>query len=277
MQDQLLEIARLLAENQSHSLLPLLEPGIFSRDLLQYPIWIKAFETLIESRAIKPNERLRFLGRYVTGNVKEVVDGFLLLDSEDAYQKAKEMLAKRFGDPYAVAAAYRQKMESWPKIPANDGAGLRRFSDFLVQCEKAMNKIGSLKVLNNDQENCKLVSKLPKWAIDRWSCVVHQSKTERGTFPPFSEFVKFLSREVDIVCDPVISSQSLKEDDNKKPNDDDGRSKTKFGYPRRAFGSSLFANKGNKTAGRTCQLCKGRHDLDKCEEFKKKDVPSRKE
>ena len=277
VQDQLLEIARLLAENQSHSRLPLPEPGIFNGDLLQYPVWIKAFETLIESRAIKPNERLHFLGKYVTGNAKEVVDGFLLLDSEDAYQKAKEMLAKRFGDPYAVAAAYRQKIESWPKIPANDGSGLRRFSDFLVQCEKAMNKIGSLKALNDDQENRKLVSKLPKWAIDRWSRVVHQCKTEKGTFPPFSEFVKFLSREADIACDPVISFQSLKEDDSKRPNDDDGHSKTKFGYRRRTFGSSFFTNKGNKTAGRTCRLCKGRHDLDKCEEFKKRDIPSRKE
>lgn len=89
--------------------------------------------------------------------------------------------------------------------------------------------------------------------------------------------MKFLSREADIACDPVISSQSMKEDDNKKPNDDDGRSKHKFGYRRRAFGSSFFTNKGNKTAGRTCRLCKGRHDLDKCEEFKKKDIPFRKE
>ena len=89
--------------------------------------------------------------------------------------------------------------------------------------------------------------------------------------------MKFLTREADIACDPVISSQSLKEDDSKRPNDDDGRIKTKFGYRRRAFGSSFFTNKGNKTAGRTCRLCKGRHDLDKCEEFKKKDIPSRKE
>ena len=213
----------------------------------------------------------------MTGNAKEVVDGFLLLDSEDPYQKAKDMLAKWFGDAYAVAAAYCQKIESWSKIPASNGSGLRRFSDFLVQCEKAMDKIESLKILNNDKENRKLVSKLTKWATDRWSRVVHHSKTEKGTFPPFFEFVKFLSREADIACDPVISFQSLREDDNKKPNDDDGCSKTKFGYRRRAFGSSFFTNKGNKTAGTTCRLCKGCHDLDKCEEFKKKDIPSRKE
>ena len=61
MQEQLLQVARLLAENQNNSRLPLPEPGIFSGDLLQYPVWIKAFETLIEGRAIEPNERLHFL------------------------------------------------------------------------------------------------------------------------------------------------------------------------------------------------------------------------
>lgn len=185
-----------------------------SRDLLQYPVWIKAFETLIEGRGIKPNERLHFLGKYVMGDAKELVDGFLLLDSEDAYLRAKEMLAKRFGDPFAVAASYRQKIESWSKIPANDGHGLRRFSDFLVQCENTMEKTGSLKVLNDDQENRKLISKLPKWAVDRRGRIVYQFKTEKGAFPPFSEFVKFLSREADIACDPVVSQQLLREQDN---------------------------------------------------------------
>ena len=98
--------------------------------------------------------------------------------------------------------------------------------------------------------------------IDRWSRVVHQFKTGKGTFPKLSEFVKFLSREADIACDPVISPQSLKENDNENPNDDDGRSMNKFGYRKRAFGSSFLTNKGNKTAGSTCRLCKGRHDLD---------------
>ena len=105
VQGQLLDSAKLLAESQNQNRLPVPKPGVFNGNLLQYPIWIKAFETLIESRAIKPVERLHFLGKYVDGKAKELVDGFMFLDSEDAYQKAKEMLAKRFGDPFSVAAA----------------------------------------------------------------------------------------------------------------------------------------------------------------------------
>jgi len=69
------------------------------------------------------------------------------------------MLKKRFGDPFAVAATCRKKLESWPKIHPNDSFALRKYSDFLVQCQK-LKKIGSLRVLNNDHENRKLVSKL---------------------------------------------------------------------------------------------------------------------
>ena len=142
VQSKLIEVAKLLAEIQNQSRLPLPEPGIFDGDLLQYPVWLKAFETLIEGQAVRPSERLHFLGNYVKGKAKEVVDSFLLLDSEDAYNKAKEMLKKRFGDPFAVAATCRQELESWPKIHPNDSIALRKYSDFLVQCQKLMEKIG---------------------------------------------------------------------------------------------------------------------------------------
>ena len=48
------------------------------------------------------------------------------------------------------------------------GSGLRKYADLLVQCEKAMERISSLEVLNDDQENHKTTSKLPRWAAVRW-------------------------------------------------------------------------------------------------------------
>ena len=102
--------------------------------MLQYPVWLKAFETLIEGRAVRPSGRLHFLRKYVESEAKKVVDSFLLSDSEDAYGKAKEMIKRRFGDPFAVAATCCKKLESWPKIHPSDNTALRRYSDLLVQC-----------------------------------------------------------------------------------------------------------------------------------------------
>jgi DNA/RNA endonuclease YhcR with UshA esterase domain len=69
---ELTAITKLL-EVQNQNRLPLAEPGVFSGNPLQYPMWVKAFETLIEGRAINPAERLHFLGKYVIGEAKEVV------------------------------------------------------------------------------------------------------------------------------------------------------------------------------------------------------------
>ena len=44
VQSKLIEVAKLLAETQNQSRLPLPEPGIFDGDLLQYPVWLKAKE-----------------------------------------------------------------------------------------------------------------------------------------------------------------------------------------------------------------------------------------
>jgi hypothetical protein len=116
----------------------------------------------------------------------------MLLDGEDAYRKATEMFSKRFGNSFAVASAFRKRLNEWPQVAPNNGHGLRKYADLLVQCEKAMERISSLKVLDDDQENHKMNSKLPRWAAVRWGRLVCNWKEEKESFPPFSEFVKFM-------------------------------------------------------------------------------------
>lgn len=254
---------------------------------MQYPVWVKAFETLIEGRAVRQSERLHFLGRYAKGGAKEVVDSFLLLDSEDAYDKAKEILRKRFGDPLAVAATCRKKLESWPKIHPNDSTALRKYSDFLVQCQKLTEKIGSLRVLNDDHENRKLVAKLPKWASNRWSRLAFNWREENEVFPSFSEFVKFVVKEADIVCDPVLSSPPLNEEDSNRTISERNKDK-KPRFLRRPRDANAFTTSSNEEksgpaetkpplAVKSCFYCKKSHDIDACPEFVKRTINGREE
>ena len=268
VQVQLSTIAKLL-EIQDQNRLPLPEPGVFSGDPLKYTMWVKAFETLIESRAIKPRERLHFLGKYVSGEAKEVVNGFMLLDGEDAYQKAKEMLAKRFGDPFTIATAFRRKLDEWKQIVPNDAIGLRKYTDFLVQCATAMKKVSGLNVLNDIQENHKMVAKLPKWLSTRWARVVYKTKEEKKGFPIFSEFVEFLVTESNIACDPVNVKFNRNNDENKRLKDTRKPDPSHLKYtPRpspggiRSFATKSENNNPKKPATNPCQLCKANHHLD---------------
>ena len=83
------------------------------------------------------------------------------MNTEQAYTRAKRILSSRFGDALLVSHAYRKKIDEWPKISANDGTSLRRFSDFLEHCCTAMGQIKYLNVLDDLEENQKILKKLP--------------------------------------------------------------------------------------------------------------------
>jgi hypothetical protein len=107
--------------------------------------------------------------------------------------------------------AYRDKLQAWPKIGSKDNFELREFVDFLRSCEAAMVHIKALEILNDCNENRRILSKLPDWLIAGWNRKVVDEEEDKNQFPSFSQFVKFLTREVKIACNPVTSLQSLKQ------------------------------------------------------------------
>lgn len=111
-------------EGQPQNRHPLPKPDTFNGDPLKFPTWLKAFETVIETREINPTERLHFLKRYVGGEAKEHIDGWRGCQ-----------LVKRYGDSFAVSAAFRKKLETWPHIQCQDNSitiiALRRVCRFL--------------------------------------------------------------------------------------------------------------------------------------------------
>ena len=63
-----------LVESEAQSRLPLLKHEVFNGDSLKFPIWLKAFETLIKTHPVNSTETLHFLGRYVAGEAKSLRD-----------------------------------------------------------------------------------------------------------------------------------------------------------------------------------------------------------
>ena len=133
---QLHDLAKSFAEQVNLSRLPPPEPSIFSGDPLQYPTWNAAFETLIAKKGVPPEERIYYLKKYLGGEAKEAVEGYFLISSADAHKEAKELLKRRYGDQFVVANAFRSKLDEWKKIASRDGIALRKYADFLRQCEQ---------------------------------------------------------------------------------------------------------------------------------------------
>ncbi|CAC5387607.1 unnamed protein product [Mytilus coruscus] len=244
--------------------LPPPERSVFYGDPFKYPGWKAAFQTLIEQRQIPPLEQIHYLRKYLGESVKEVVENYFLITSQDSYQEAKTLLDQRYGDPFVIANAFRDKLEKWPKIASRDGIGLQKFSDFLKQCLNAMQSIGSLNALNDDRQNRQLLTKLPDWIVNRWSRIVAQQKEDKKKFPSFKTFVEFIDKESNIACDPVTSLQSLKGDyaSNHRDFDKTRRLENKPLHSRALMSDTTVNNTDDSFRRNTCVLCQKSHNID---------------
>ncbi|KAK3719745.1 hypothetical protein QZH41_001949 [Actinostola sp. cb2023] len=123
--------------------LPMPKPPIFEGDILEYPKWESAFDALVDEDASKPSHRLYYLGEYTGGIAQKMIGGLLGLTTEDAYLKARKVLKDRFGNPFKVYEAYRERLKAWPLCTT--GNDLEEYSDFLTMTQETMKTVKYLK------------------------------------------------------------------------------------------------------------------------------------
>ena len=177
-------------------------------DFLDYPSWRYSFQTLIQNSGISNSERIYYLGCYVKGKALETIKGYLALGDDNCYHAALNLLDECYGNHLVLCNAFRLKLDSWSKNSDFDRAGLRSYADFLNQCLSARNKF-HLNILDDEFENDKMLEKLPSWMRGKWARIVCDSRRNIMSFPTFSEFVNFVTRESDLWIDPMPLTSSL--------------------------------------------------------------------
>ncbi|XP_032425349.1 uncharacterized protein LOC116724101 isoform X1 [Xiphophorus hellerii] len=266
------ELVRVLAEAMSANRLPIPEPSVFNGDPLKFKHWKASFQTLIERKNIPIAEKIFFLQKYVGGCVKEALDGYFLIGSEDSYMAAWNILNERYGEPFVIAKAFRDKLHTWPKLQGKDSAELRKFVDFLQSCQSAMTTNENLNVLNDGIENQRLAAKLPDWLSNRWNRKATEYQLEHRQFPRFSYFVTFLSMEASIACNPITSYQAIRQSDFDKP-----RTKPQITpIHKKQDTTKIFTTNSTERSMSSCVFCKRTgHSLHKCRKFTEKPVTER--
>lgn len=245
-EDSTTALARALAESVNISRLPVPEPSVFIGDPLKYKDWKMSFETLIDRKNIPVNEKLYYLRKYVGGPARKAIESYFLLGTDTAYLAAWNILEERYGSSFVIAKAFRDKLTSWPRIGPKDSAELQEFSDFLRGCEAAMFQIRNLEVLNDCSENQKMLSKLPDWLTASWNRKVIDIQEQSGSFPTFSNFVDFVTREAKIACNPITSLHALKASDFDK---------TKTSKIRSVGAKVLASSSEEKSDTKMCIFC----------------------
>ena len=228
------ELSALIAEQQRIISLPVQEPPTFNVSYFDYPIFMRAFETIIESRVSVDKERLYFLNKYTSGKANDVIKGFVTLNSGDGYKRAKGLLSQPFGDPHRVSDAYKVRLRKWPQIQAGNSNGLQTFSDFLGQCEEAMKSMEFMNDLDSTEVMNQVSSKLPSYSGVKWCRHAFGIKKKHGREVMFHDLVKFVESEADLVTDPLFSPDALKAEYRKDPDKNKGNFKAWFTHVKQA-------------------------------------------
>lgn len=267
-------LAQAIADSLSTHRLPVPEPTIFAGDPLKFIDWKMSFMALIDRKPLPPGEKMFYLKNYLAGEARKAVEGYFYRNSEDAYQGAWKVLLDRYGNSFVLQKAFRDKLMRWPKIGANDPLALRDFTDFLQGCVEAIPHVKGLTILNDCEENHKLLKKLPEWIVRKWNRIIVEELDTSGDYPSFKCFVEFMQKETRIACNPITSPlfMNLKDFDER--------------FSRRAKALSTkaevkdFASKRFETTSKSkmsCFVCKDeKHSIAQCPAFAKRTIEDKK-
>ena len=285
------KLTELLADQQRQNLLPTLTLSKFTGDPLEYPTFIRSFESQVEAKTSANDVRFQYLEQYLQGEPKELIKGCLYLDRHSGYLEAKRLLKDKYGDPYKISNAYIKKINEWPYIRAGDELALDRFSTFLTQCRSAISSLTFLSILNHPHNLQSMVTRLPLPLQDRWRREANKMRVARGAIPAFADFVDFVNAEAGIATDPVFSREALRRLDGSSDHPDrfkrnKGPGKFKISGERirnsyrvssHATGITADQKIDSRNPSRLCKLCSKHHDLASCQAYLKKTLANRKE
>ncbi|CAI5683011.1 unnamed protein product [Oreochromis niloticus] len=275
MTQESVSLAQAIASSLSMNRLPVPEPATFSGDPLQFTDWKMSFMNLIDRKPLPASEKMFYLKNYLAGEARKAVGGFFYQDSENAYKGAWKVLEDRYGNPFIIQKAFGDKLMRWPKISTNDPLALREFADFLKGCSEAIPHVKGLAILNDCEENHKLLKKLPEWIVRKWSRIVVDELDQSGTYPDLACFTDFLNREARIACNPIASPLLM----NFKPVDDRIPKRAKvFNTNMQPKSSTQEKQDTNISKPKSpCSVCRNEtHGISKCPIFAAKSVEDKK-
>ncbi|XP_021324883.3 uncharacterized protein [Danio rerio] len=273
MPQEEVSLAQAIASSLTLSRLPVPEPTTFTGDPLKFIDWKISFMALIDQKPFPASEKMLYLKSYLAGEARKAVEGFFYRNSEEAYQGAWAVLQDRYGSPFVVQRAFRDKLMKWPRIAANDPIALREFADFLQGCAEAMPHVKGLGILNDCEENHKLLKKLPEWMMRRWSRIVVEELDRSGEYPSFVHFTQFMQTEARIACNPIASPLLM----NVKNTDERLPKRTKALNTGIQIKTSISGPPENYRPKPPCLVCKDEmHGVVKCPSFAAKTMDEKK-
>ena len=171
--------------------LPKPELLTFSGNPIDYCKFIKNFETNVESKVSDDQMKLSYLIQYCKGEAKSSIEDCVLLNKQEGYKRARDILYSRYGRSHLIARSYVDKLVYDEPIKASDVDALSALALEMQKCEITL----FVSDIDNSDSLRRIVKRLPTYLRVTWVDVAHLIM-ESGREPRFSDLSKFIDQKV---------------------------------------------------------------------------------
>ncbi len=178
---------------------PKLELFVFDGNPRNYWPFIRAFESVIESKIKDSCVKLNSLLQYCSPTVRNVLSCTLVKTPSEGYLLARKLLKERYGHSYTISQSWLKHLSQYPNI--RNSSTLQSYADDVNNCYETLQEMGFLKELECSKIMKDLISKLPSSVQNRWVRQYHdalESKREYG----MKELVTLVTRAAREASDP---------------------------------------------------------------------------
>ena len=179
--------------------MPKTEMITFDGDPTRFWTFMRAFENNVGKYNVDEHAKLARLLQYCRGKAHKLVETCTAMEY-GGYQRAKDLLRKRFGDKYAISAAWLNRITSGPKI---HNETLQDLADEMLRCRETLNAIGCYGEVNQ-RVLVQIAERLPTYLQHRWRHQVSKAREATGQHASFDDLVKFTQTAAREVNDRVF-------------------------------------------------------------------------
>jgi len=240
---------------------PKMEIEIFEGDPAKFHIFMTTFDEVVHKVPQNDRTKLARLLSVTGGDARNAIRGCVLVDGDEGYKTARQILKDRFGDDHLVTEQLVRNLRYGG--PVKSPKELQQLADDLRCCHMTLSQMNHLQEMESQLCIVEIVSRLQPYLQNRWKKQALDAKNESKKYPGFKTLVDFVNREANDANDPVYGKMGQRgrySDEKCKKDASSSKLSTSF--------SSNVNESGSKWKRPPCMLCGNDHRLLYCSSFK---------
>ncbi|XP_022102428.1 uncharacterized protein LOC110985607 [Acanthaster planci] len=192
--------------------LPKCELTKFDGEPLKYWMFIKSFDATVGNTSVGPNVKLNQLFYYCEGEALAVIQCCAVMEPQEGYTKARELLRERFGNDYKITETWVQRLTEGPRVMPGDKKAIQKLADDLRSCTVVLTAMGKLEEIDTKRSLGAIVRRLPQVLQSKWRSKAVTILDDTGRYPGINKLMDFLDKSAREANDPVYGFKDNNKD-----------------------------------------------------------------